>query len=92
LAKRADANQPEIVGALEKMGCSVLHLHMVGKGCPDLAVAFRGRTYMVEIKNGKRYWEMSPAQDKFRSTWNAPVILIDSVETATSWVQQLTEP
>jgi hypothetical protein len=91
LAKRADANQPEIVKELEKMGCSVLHLHMVGKGCPDLAVALRGRTYLVEIKNGERYWEMSPAQDKFRLMWNAPVILIDSVESATNWVQKLTE-
>jgi hypothetical protein len=92
LAKRADANQPEIVKELEKMGCSVLHLHTVGKGCPDLAVAFRGMTYLVEIKNGKRYWEMSPAQDKFRSEWNAPVILIDSVESASNWVRQLTDP
>jgi len=92
LAKRADANQSEIVATLVKLGVSVADLHAVGRGCPDLAAAFRGKTYLVEVKNGKRYWTVTPAQEKFRSKWNAPIVLIDSVETAVSWVKQLTEP
>ena len=37
-ASRVDSNQPEIVATLRGMGCSVQHLHAVGKGVPDLLV------------------------------------------------------
>ena len=39
MPKRVDANQRTIVRALRSLGFSVLHLHAVGRGCPDLLVA-----------------------------------------------------
>ena len=47
---RVDANQPDIVGALRAAGARVQHLHVLGHGCPDILVAFRGRWYVAEIK------------------------------------------
>ena len=41
--KRVDNNQTQIVKALRDMGCTVEHLHAVGKGCPDIIVGFKGR-------------------------------------------------
>lgn len=47
---RVDANQKEIVEALRAVGASVQHLHTVGQGCPDLLVGFRGKNFLIEVK------------------------------------------
>ncbi len=49
-AARIDANQQEIVEALRAVGAAVFPLHMVGHGFPDLAVWFRGRITLLEVK------------------------------------------
>jgi len=48
-AAAVDANQSDIVTALRGAGCSVCLLHAVGKGCPDLLVAYHGRLVLMEI-------------------------------------------
>lgn len=73
------------------MGASVVHLHTVGKGCPDLAVAIAGQTYLVEVKNSRKAWKMTPDQVGFHSSWNAPIAVLDSVDSAIAWVQRLTD-
>ncbi len=50
MAKRIDTNHVEIVIALRRVGASVLSLHTLGKGAPDLLVGFRGYNYLLEIK------------------------------------------
>jgi hypothetical protein len=50
MAKRIDQNHVEIVHALRAVGASVLSLHTLGKGAPDLLVGFRGCTYLLEVK------------------------------------------
>lgn len=52
-AAKADRNQPEIVAMLRLVGCTVQHLHTIGKGCPDLLVGYQGRNYLFEIKDGE---------------------------------------
>ena len=47
---RRDANQAEIVKALESVGASVLDLADVGRGCPDLLVGYAGREWLIEVK------------------------------------------
>lgn len=51
---RVDGNQSEIVDGLRRIGAEVQHLHTIGKGCPDLLVAFRGQWYAVEVKDGEK--------------------------------------
>ena len=53
-AAAVDANQSEIVDALRKAGASVTPTHRAGEGFPDLAVGFRGVTYLVEVKDGAK--------------------------------------
>jgi hypothetical protein len=50
-ARKVDANQGEIVEALEGIGVQVVDLSGMGEGVPDLMCAFRGRLYLVECKN-----------------------------------------
>lgn len=50
--KRVDDNQQLIVQALRRAGASILHLHTIGRGCPDVLAGFRGNNVLLEIKNG----------------------------------------
>ena len=52
-AKRVDTNQKELVGYLRTIGISVIHLHGVGAGCPDIACGFGGLCFLAEIKTEK---------------------------------------
>ena len=89
-AAKVDRNQAEIVTVLRQMGASVLSLHRVGQGCPDLLVGYRGHTYLAEIKNGSLMgWRLTPAQREFHELWNAPIAILDSVETAAGWIKKL---
>ena len=84
--KKVDNNQKAIVGELEKLGCSVVSLASVGKGCPDLAVALLNQTWLIEVKNEDHYWKMEPAQIKFYLGWKADVPIIESVDDAIAFV------
>ena len=48
---RRDQNQTAVMKELAKMGVFCVDLSSVGKGCPDLACAFRGRWLFVELKS-----------------------------------------
>lgn len=64
---RADANQAAIVRALLAVGCSVLILSMVGNGCPDLLVGYRGRNFLLEVKGPSG--RLMPSQVVFCNGW-----------------------
>ena len=51
-AAKIDKNQPAIVDALRACGAFVQSLAAVGNGCPDLLIGYRGRTILVEVKDG----------------------------------------
>ena len=53
-AAKIDANQPAIVDALRKCGAFVQSLAAVGNGCPDLLIGYRGRTFLIEVKDGSK--------------------------------------
>jgi len=53
-AAKVDANQIQIVEALRACGATVQPLHTVGAGVPDLLVGYRGKTALVEVKDGAR--------------------------------------
>lgn len=71
-AARRDANHGEIVEALRKVGCTVLDLGSVGKGCPDLLVGWAGVLTLIEVKDGSKppcERELTPDQVKFHREW-----------------------
>ncbi len=67
MARKVDANQAEIVEALRAVGCSVLDLHHVGHGCPDILVGHCGEDYLIEIKTKGSGRERS--QLRFAALW-----------------------
>jgi len=84
--KRVDATQTDIVATLRLLGCSVVSLATVGKGCPDLAVSFPGRTYLVECKDGNKKWKLTPDQVQFAMDWHDDITLLESVDDAHEFV------
>lgn len=81
----ADRNQAEIVEALRYAGATVESLHRVGAGVPDLLVGFRGRNYLLEIKDGKKVpsaQKLTEDQVYFHATWRGQVAVVRSVPDA----------
>ena len=67
-AKKVDKNQASVVKALRDNGADVYLLHMVGKGIPDLLVAYEGHTILIEVKDGADK-VFTPDQLKFIAGW-----------------------
>lgn len=87
-SQRRDANEPEIVQALEAIGAAVQRLP--GDGMPDLLCGFRGRLYLLEVKLplGPRggvvgHSELNEAQLRWWRAWKGPApVIVRSVEQA----------
>lgn len=84
-AARTDANQGEIVAALRAIGCSVSDTSGVGGGFPDLAVGFRKRTLLLEVKDGSKppsARKLTPDQLLWHISWRGQVAVVTSIEEA----------
>jgi len=83
--KRKDANQLQIERALRKCGCSVKDLSAVGEGFVDLAVGYKKKNYLFEVKDGRKspsQRKLTPAQIKLHATWQGKIYIIKSFEDA----------
>lgn len=81
-AAKVDANQPEIVAALRKMGWYVLIISQL-KNCCDLMISKNGRTIAVEIKDGskpKSAQKLTEGEQKFKDGWQGEFRIITSLE------------
>lgn len=72
---------------LRAVGAEVQSLADVGRGCVDLAVAFRGRWYMAEVKDGslppsKRALTEAEIEWHKKFGFKAPVHIWNSLEEA----------
>jgi len=79
---KVDANQPEIVKELRRLGAGVWHTHALKKFC-DLMVVYKGVTAAVEVKmpGGKQ----TAGEKVFEADWVASggdYYIIESVEQA----------
>jgi len=91
-AAKVDANQKEIVSALRGVGATVEHLHAVGKGCPDLLIGYKGLNYLIEVKDGTKnasQRRLTPDQVKWHANWLGQKIVIESVESALSFIHEI---
>lgn len=85
-AAKIDANQPQIVAALRKLGATVQSLSAVGDGVPDLLVGFQGRTLLLEVKDGSRpksERQLTDDQIQWHIDWRGgPCMVVNSVDEA----------
>jgi Holliday junction resolvase len=91
-AAKTDANHKEIVSAFERFGCSVLQLHSVGNGCPDICVGKNRKSVLVEIKDGRKApsdRELTRDQQKFHSRWLGSLFVVEDLEDVINLVRGL---
>ena len=89
-AAKVDDNHAEIVSALRSVGCGVLDLSAVGKGCPDLLVhppTFPDcrMAFLMEIKDGNKppsARKLTKHQIKFHAEWKGWIYTVTNVEEA----------
>ena len=84
-AARVDANQAEVVEALRGVGASVTTTHTIGQGFPDLAVGFRGRTYLLELKDGQlppSRRKLTPDEQRWHEEWRGHAVVVNDADEA----------
>jgi len=86
-AKRRDANEPEIVQALQRCGCLVFSIDRPA----DLAIWYRGKWTLAECKNLKgRGRRLTPSQRADHALLPAGSIpIIESVDDALALVARM---
>lgn len=92
-AARVDANQPEIVDAFRKLGCSVLIISQL-KRCCDLMVA-SGQTKKaaaIEVKDGslpKSKRQLTEGEMDFMHSWKGLYFIVESLDDVARVVKEL---
>lgn len=83
---RTDQNQAEIVKALRGIGCTVYSMAQLGDGMPDLLVGYKGKTWLVEVKDGNKppsARKKTEDQIRFWDTWTGGgLVMVESAEHA----------
>lgn len=89
MKSKRDANHVELTKAFEAMGCSVLDLHKVGGGCPDVLVGLHDFNHLIEFKNKDGRNTIEPSQTEFAEKWRGDGICIvrndEDVERIVKW-------
>lgn len=70
MAARRDANEDQIISALQACGAHVETINDAGRF--DLLVWYRGHTLLLEVKDGRKppsARQLSPAEQKFHDRW-----------------------
>jgi len=90
-ANRIDANQNKIVEALRKAGAYVRIISQ-GDGIPDLLVAYKGYTILMEVKDGDKppsARKLTEAEQKFFDEWTGGMlVVVNSVEESVATLQK----
>lgn len=83
IAKRVDDNQAKLVKQIRRLGITVVHLHTIGKGCPDLLLGYRNKNFLIELKDSLK----TPSQKKlthdeqeFFDTWKGQVSKCETID------------
>jgi hypothetical protein len=71
---RPDANHGDVVSSYEQLFCSVVDLHAVGFGCPDLMIGCSGLTELAEVKTEEG--DLLPSQITFQKSWRGSKVVI----------------
>ena len=75
LRAKVDNNQKEIVMSLRAAGFQVIHMHMIGRGFPDIIACRAKKCWFIEIKDGPKA-SFTSAQVEFYMDWQGPSIIV----------------
>ena len=90
-AAKVDANQPEIVDAFRRMGCSVLIISQL-KRCCDLFIAKNDKTIAIEVKDGRlplSKRQLTEGEMDFMHSWKGLYFVVESLDDVLRVVEEL---
>ena len=83
-AAKIDDNQNDIVKKLRCIpGVSVHITSSLGKGFPDIVVGHRGRSHLIEIKDGAKVpskRKLTPDEQEFKDKWTGCYFVANSFD------------
>jgi hypothetical protein len=83
-ARKIDSNQRAVVKSLRGIpGVTVKILSMVGEGCPDLLIGYKGKNFLVELKDGSKppsARKLTPDELEFINQWKGHVAVCNSFD------------
>lgn len=79
---KRDANEPDVIAALKKLGFAVYPLNLP----LDLLCGYQGMNYLVEVKNGPSA-TFTEGQEAFIATWTGQQVTVRSVAEAEAWAR-----
>lgn len=92
-AKNVDANQKQVVEMLRAHGVSVDYWGE--KGAPDLVCGYRGVTFLVEVKDGKKVPSARKLRDSqiiWQQKWRgSPVWVVESADVVPTLLARVME-
>lgn len=95
-ACKIDANQPDIVAALRRMGAHATSTAAVGKGFPDIVVAYqpphKGRAVWTPMEIKVPGCKLNQDQEDFHAACPAPIPVVYSELEATLAIAELARP
>ena len=93
---KLDANHTEIISALKGVyGVTVADTAGVGHGFPDIVVGYRGKNFLIEIKDGAKPpsdRKLTPSQSIFHGRWRGQVAVVTNVDEALTLVLWKLQP
>lgn len=84
-SRRVDDNQLQIIHDLLIAGVSILDMHELGHGAPDICCGVRGKNYLFEIKNPEKdstHRALTLDEKLWHETWRGHVKVIETAEEA----------
>lgn len=91
---RTDGNHAEIVAALKQIGASVLDIHDIGGGAPDLLIGYRGMNLLLEVKDGDKppsHRKLTPDERDFFDEWRGLIYVVYNPVDAVTLVDKMTQ-
>ena len=82
--KRKDTNQAAIEAVLKQLGIAYFDTSALGRGFPDLAVGYKGKNFLFEVKTApdlpRARKLLTPAEQEFEAEWGGQYHVVTNFE------------
>ena len=84
MIRKTDNNHKRIIDNCRKIPqLSVFSTHTIGKGFPDIVIGYKGKNYLIEIKDGdkpKSQTKLTEDEIKFHDKWKGQICIVYSFD------------
>lgn len=91
--RKVDANQSSLVKQIRMIpGVTVAHIHTVGQGLCDLIIGYRGKNFLVEVKDPKKpksQRKLTTDEEKFHRQWTGQIAIVETASDVMKLIHEL---